>query len=545
MAAASEVDEELRQFTDRPRIVRWLADGSTFVLTRYVLLRLLGFVYFIAFLSALLQAPALLGEHGLLPLRGFLHVVARVYGSSFEGFLRAPSVFWLASSDGAVVAVTALGAALSLAVMAGVTNAGVMLVLWTLQFSLVSVGQIFWGYGWEIQLLETGMLAAVLCPLRTVRPFAGTGAPPIAVVWLFRWLIVRIMLGAGLIKLRGDPCWRELTCLVTHYETQPNPSPLSWVLHQLPPSAHTVGVLFNHVVELGAPWLVLGPRPARRIAGALFVVFQAILIASGNLSFLNWLTIVPALACFDDALLLRFVPASFRARVAALVDEAAARRSSVAHRRTAAAYAILVGVLSFGPLMNLLSSHQAMNTSFDPLRLVNTYGAFGSVNRYRDELVIEGTADDIREDAAAAHWEEYELPCKPGDPNRRPCLVSPYHYRLDWQMWFAAMESPDGGTPDWEPWLAELVSQLLHGDKSSAALLAKDPFPDPARPPRYVRIRLYRYQFTRWGEGRGEKGWWKRRLLTTADRPLGATYMRPMAADDPELAEFLRTFRLR
>jgi hypothetical protein len=103
------------------------------------------------------------------------------------------------------------------------------------------------------------------------------------------------------------------------------------------------------------------------------------------------------------------------------------------------------------------------------------------------------------------------------------------------------MESPDGGTPDWEPWLGELVFQLLHGDKSSAALLAKDPFPDPGRPPRYVRIQLYRYEFTHWGE----PGWWKRRLLTTADRPLGATYMRPMAAGDPELAEFLRAYRLR
>jgi Lipase maturation factor len=536
--SGSDEDQELRGFTDRPWISRWLADGSSFVLTRYVLLRLLGFVYFTAFLVALLQGRALLGEHGLLPMRGFLHLVARASGGAFAGFLRAPSVFWLASGDGALVVVGALGAALSLAVMAGVTNAGVMLILWVLQFSLVSVGQIFWSYGWEIQLLETGMLAAFLCPLRTFRPFAGTGAPPIAVVWLFRWLIVRVMLGAGLIKLRGDPCWRELTCLVTHYETQPNPSPLSWVLHQLPPSAHTVGVLFNHVVELGAPWLVLGPRPARRIAGALFVVFQGVLIASGNLSFLNWLTLVPALACFDDALLLRAVPRAYRERVARVVSDVAARPPSVAHRRTVAAYAVLVGILSFGPVMNLLSSHQAMNTSFDPLRLVNTYGAFGSVNRYRDELVIEGTADDIRDPAVTPRWEEYELPCKPGDPNRRPCLVSPYHYRLDWQMWFAAMESPDGGTPDWEPWLAELVSQLLHGDKSSAALLAKDPFPDPARPPQYVRIQLYRYQFTR-------HAWWKRRLLTTADRPLGATYMRPMAADDPELAEFLRTYRLR
>src|SRR5262249_19729833 len=151
---------------------------------------------------------------------------------------------------------------------------------------------------------------------------AQSGAPPTAVIWLFRWLIVRIMLGAGLIKLRGDPCWRELTCLVTHYETQPNPSPLSWLFHQLPPAAHTARVLFNHLVELGAPLFVFGPRWTRRAAGGLFVSFQLVLIASGNLSFLNWLTIVPALACFDDELLLRAIPRRWRERASAIVRQA-------------------------------------------------------------------------------------------------------------------------------------------------------------------------------------------------------------------------------
>ena len=161
---------------------------------------------------------------------------------------------------------------LSLLVAFGVTNAGVMLVLWMLQTSLCSVGQLFWGYGWEIQLLETGMIAAVLCPMRTFRPFASS--PPRVAIWLLRWLIVRVMLGAGLIKLRGDPCWRELTCLATHYETQPNPSPLSWVLHHTPAWSQSAGVVVNHLVELGAPVLVFGPRRARRAAGCLFVGFQ-------------------------------------------------------------------------------------------------------------------------------------------------------------------------------------------------------------------------------------------------------------------------------
>ncbi len=104
---------------------------------------------------------------------------------------------------------------------------------------------------------------------------------------LFRWLAFRLMFGAGLIKIRGDECWRDLTCLYYHYETQPNPSPLSYHFHHLPNVVHRAGVLFNHLVELIAPFGVFGPRRIRLVSGVLIVTFQVILIASGNLSFLN------------------------------------------------------------------------------------------------------------------------------------------------------------------------------------------------------------------------------------------------------------------
>jgi hypothetical protein len=359
--------------------------------------------------------------------------------------------------------------------------------------------------------------------------------PPESAIWLLRWLVVRVMLGAGLIKLRGDPCWRDLTCLVFHYETQPNPSPVSWVLNGMPPWFHHAGVLVNHFVELVVPWFVLGPRPLRRAAGALFVAFQAMLIVSGNLSFLNWLTIVPALACFDDELFARAIPARSRA---AILERAKDAKPSRGHARLAGAYAFLVAVLSVGPVANMLSPHQQMNMGFEPLELVNTYGAFGSVTRERDEVVIEGTSDEAP--GPATVWKEYELPCKPGDPRRRPCLVSPWHYRLDWQMWFAGMSSIDD-----EPWLAELALKLLRGDRAVAPLLAKDPFPDA--PPRFVRAELFRYEMTSRDARAGTAAtggrapscpecWWRR-------APLGE-YLRPVSKDDPELLAFLRDHRL-
>jgi len=486
-------------------------------LTRFVVLRLLGLVYLFAFLSLALQVLPLLGANGLLPIDDYLPRVAEALGSRGAAAWRLPSVFWLGVSDPALVALAWAGVALSAVVLAGFANALILAALWLLYGSFVHVGQDWYGYGWEIQLLETGFLAIFLCPLLDARPFPKR-PPPTPVVWLFRWLIVRIMLGAGLIKLRGDPCWRDLTCLDFHYETQPIPNPLSPLFHFLPHWVHALGVCFNHATELGAPWLVLGPRRVRYVAGAMMLVFQLLLILSGNLSFLNYLTLVPVLACFDDALLSRVLPARLVARARRAEREAEPSR---AQRVAAFALVAAVAVLSVGPVTNLLSSRQVMNTSFDPFDLVNTYGAFGSVGRHRNEIVFSGTRD--ADPGPDAEWHEYGFPCKPGDPKRRPCIVSPYQPRLAWQLWFAAMS-----TPDRYPWTLHLVWKLLHGDPGLRGLLSRDPFPDA--PPRFVRADLYRYRFA----PLGSDAWWERERL--------GPWLPPLAADDPRLLRFLEGY---
>lgn len=514
----------------RPRAPRLLAalgralqgpgEPATYRLVRFAILRLLGLVYVATFAGAVIQILPLIGHDGLLPADLYLAEARDALGA--DAPWEVPTLFWLDVSDAALRGVSALGLVLGLALLLGVSSGPLLLALWLLQLSVLGVGQRFWAFGWETQLLETTLLAMLLVPWTGWRPLDRHGPPLVGVV-LMRWLALRIMLGAGLIKLRGDPCWHDLSCLDVHFETQPNPHPGSWLFHHAPAWIHQAGVLFNHLAEVILPFFVFGPRRVRYVAGVILVAFQLTLIASGNLSFLNWLTIIPCLACFDDQLLRRLVPARWRGR---FVGPEAAAPASGPLRIAAWSLAAIVAWRSVDVVANLLSPSQSMNRSYDPLHLVNTYGAFGRITRERLELVIEGS--DAREPGPTTVWRAYELPCKPGDPSRRPCLITPYHLRLDWLMWFAALEAGDYGGLAREEWLLHLVAKLLEGDPSVAPLLAVDPFAG-GPPPQSVRIVAYRYHFAEPGDPAG--AWWVR-------EPVGVL-VRPLRADDPELRAFL------
>ncbi len=490
----------------------------TYWLTRFMLLRLLGLVYAVAFLVAINQVVPLIGSNGLLPVGNYLTQVGVALGSAGAGFVRLPSLFWFWHSDTALLTVAWIGLALSIIVVAGYANAPILAVLWFLYMSFVHVGQDWYSYGWEIQLTETGFLTIFLCPLLDMRPFPKR-PPPLAIIILFRWLTFRIMLGSGLIKYRGDKIWRNGTALYYYFETQPIPGPLSRWFHFLPHVALQIGVWFNWLAELIAPWFAFGPRLARHIAGSVIVLFQLAIALSGNLSFLNWLTIIPALACFDDSFWARLLP---RRLVRKAETAAGAAVESKPMITTAWVVAGIVALLSIQPVLNILSPGQVMNSSFDPLDLVNTYGAFGSVGQERTNVVFEGTTDDTT--GGKAHWQPYIYKGLPVLLNQSPPQIAPYQLRLDWQMWFAAM-----GTSEEYPWTYNLVWKLLHNDPGSVSLFAANPF--PIKPPRYIRAVLYKYQFAKSGNPQGL--YWERERI--------GDWLPVLSADDVRLRKFLES----
>jgi Lipase maturation factor len=448
--------------------------------SRFVFERGLALIYLVAFLVAANQFVPLLGDRGLLPVARFTAAVP---------FRSSPSLFYFAQGNAVYQAAAWAGVALALLALSGypqrlgtVAAALVWGLLWLLYLSFVNVGQTFYGFGWETLLLETGFVAIFLGGSAT--------APSMWLIWIYRWLLFRVMFGAGLIKIRGDSCWRDLTCLNYYFETQPIPNPVSWYFHWLPEGVHKAGVAFNHVAELLIPFGYFAPQPFASVAGVITMLFQGVLIVSGNLSWLNWLTVTLCVPVIDDRFL-SWLP----------VSPPALHDPTLAHRGAIYALAAVVAVLSVAPTLNMISASQIMNTSFEPFHLVNTYGAFGSITRQRFEIVIEGT--DEPSVTSSTKWREYEFKGKPGDPSRRPAQIAPYHLRLDWLMWFEAF-APQ---PQHE-WFVVLLQQLLRGDRATLSLFNTNPFPD--HPPRVLRARYYRYWFTTPDERRQTGRWWNR-----------------------------------
>ncbi|GAA5088854.1 lipase maturation factor family protein [Microbacterium yannicii] len=472
-----------------------------FEFARQVLQRGIAALFVVAFVSTINQFRPLLGEHGLLPATELLDWAR----SSQRGRrLLRPTLFRrLRYTDRRLVALCAAGIVVATALVAGIPQLGppwvpmlCFLALWFGYMSITSIGQTFYGFGWEMLLLEAGFLAAFLGSDRQ--------PPPTVVIVLFWWLVFRLEFGAGMIKIRGGREWRDLTALMYHHETQPMPGPLSRQAHLLPAWFHRGEVLGNHFSQLVVPWLLFapllglvvpGPVPAiiGAVAAAIVIATQAWLVLTGNFAWLNWMTIVLAFSAIG-------LPGIGAAHAPAASDPPwVVDGMPVYWLVVTCAVGALYLALSWWPLQNLFARRQLMNASFNRWQLANAYGAFGTVTKQRIEIVVEGTTD---EDPDAATWHEYAFKGKPGEVHRIPRQFAPYHLRLDWLMWFL----PLGHSLD--DWFTAFLVRLLEADAATLRLLAHDPF--AGERPRWVRAVSYRYRFTTREEFRRTRARWVR-----------------------------------
>jgi len=480
-------------------------EPSSYVLSRWVFLRLLGLVYVIAFLSLQGQLLGLIGAHGILPVGNFLQAAQRNFSS--EGYRLFPTLAWISSSDATLKLLCSVGALFGLLVMLGVVTGPALALAWMCYLSLVTVGQDFLSFQWDILLLEAGFLAIFLAPWRPFEPpwRSGVSFVSTTIVWLGRWLLFRLLFLSGAVKLSsGDKTWRNLTALEYHYWTQPLPTPVAWYAAQLPVWFQRMSVVAVFTMELGVPFLIFTPRRFRRLGAGLIVGFQFLIALTGNYCFFNLLTIFLCVLLLDDSFFCRWLPKR-------LIDRLTERTGAERHASLAApAGKVIRAVLA---VLILMVSSSEMLVTFEhgdavpgfasqlvdwqaPFDLVNTYGLFAVMTTSRTEIVVEGSND-------GQTWQGYEFKYKPGDCARRPPWVAPYQPRLDWQMWFAAL-----GTYPENPWFRNFMIRLLQGTPEVTELLASNPFPNG--PPRYVRAVAYDYHFTDFTVRRATGDWWQR-----------------------------------
>ena len=473
----------------------------TYFVTRQWFLRALGAIFLIAFVSLWVQIDGLIGSNGILPVREFLSAAREHLGA--RAALVLPTLCWWNSSDAFLHLLCGAGAVMSLLVIAGLVPALALFCAFVCYLSLVIAGQTFLSFQWDILLLETGFLAIFFAPWAW-RLTACDEAPLSRVgLFLLKLLLFKLMFMSGVVKLTsGDDSWWNLTAMNYHYETQPLPTVLGWWAHQSPVWLKQFSTAFVLFAEILVPFLIWMPRRPRLIGCALLIGLQVMILLTGNYAFFNLLTIALCLLLIDDS-----TWRSLARHTAPAREGSAVPRWSVSAAKIAAIVVLVVTLplnswLMFSALKPEAAPPRplaALASLLQPFHIVNGYGLFRVMTKTRPEIVVEGSADGI-------DWSPYEFRWKPGDVDQAPRWVAPHQPRLDWQMWFAAL-----GSPRQNPWFLRFAEQLLRGRAEVAALLQRNPFPD--KPPRYLRARLYQYEFTTQREDGGTSPWWKRREL--------------------------------
>jgi len=475
----------------------------TYLWARRWFLRTLGVIYLIAFVSLWVQVDGLIGSNGISPINHFLSAVHEQLGGRAYSLL--PTLCWFNSSNAFLHFLCASGVVSSLLLIAGVVPVVSLIALFVFYLSLTIAGQAFLSFQWDILLLETGFLAIFLAPWQ-IWPKRGR-EPPVsrAALFLLKLLLFKLLVMSGVVKLTsGDDSWgwldhsfhwSALTALDYHYWSQPLPTVFGWWADKSPEWFKHFSVAFCLAVEIIAPFFIWAPRRPRLIAAGLIVFLQIAIAVTGNYCFFNLLTIALCLLLIDDGTIGR--------EYEAVRD----RRYSYGLSIYGAIAVIILTVpinawlifTAFKPDAPWPRPLAAVYGRAEAFRIVNGYGLFRVMTKDRGEIVIEGSADGI-------DWLPYEFKWKPGDVKRAPRWCAPHQPRVDWQMWFAAL-----GTPQQNPWFGGLIVRLLQGSRDVSRLLARNPFPD--QPPRYIRASFYRYRFTTLEEHRQSGAWWKRQEL--------------------------------
>lgn len=449
------------------------------------------------------------GANGILPIKDYL---SRVH-SSYEAlaYQMLPTIFWINSSDAMIVGVCIAGIVLSVMVVLGIMTAPSLVALAFLYMSFNNACGEFMAFQSDSLIIEATACALFMVPWCWVETPMGKGEasssePSLLALLPTRFLLFRLMFAAGLVKLlSGDPHWQDLTAMSYHHETQPIPTPLAWFLHHLPMWAHQSATIFTFIAELIVPPLYFFGRTPRLIAAVVTTMLHLGIIASGNYTFLNYLTIAMCIPLVDDSIWLKVFPIVLMDKLRSSLKGVAKFGPRFIETKTvvltaASSIFLVIGLGQFleglGMECILPGPWTALLSTLAPYRIFNSYGMFAVMTTSRPEIVFEGSDD-------GKDWKEYVFKYKVDDPYKAPPIIAPHTPRLDWRLWFAAMRNSDEN-----PYVFSIARLLLKGDPTLLHAFRRVPFAE--KPPRFVRALVYDYHFSDSADLFSNSQWWRR-----------------------------------
>ena len=456
-------------------------------LVSWMFLRGLAAIYFAAFASMFVQIEGLIGANGILPVQSKLSEISQwLPGNNYLVF---PTLFWFDASDLVLTSVCYVGMAAAVMLLLNVANSAALIICYFLYLSIALAGQDFTAFQWDGLLLETGFLAIFL-------PWGSK-----FIVFLYRLLIVRFMLMGGIVKLAsGDPSWVDLTALNYHYLTQPLPSPLAYYAYYLPQWFNQICVAGVLAIEIIVPFFVFLTRRFRLVTAWSFIILQCSIILTGNYNFFNLLTILLCLFLFDDRDFEYRMPAKLVTNIR-MIKATPGKFANI----IAGVWLSLV-LLTCATHIWLFNSQQKLPTLLTSLArytstfaVINNYGPFAIMTTERLEIIVQGSNDGVE-------WKTYKFKYKPVDLDRHLSWNIPHQPRLDWQMWFAALQPPTKSS-----WFEKFIVRLREGSPQVVSLMGVNPFPN--KPPRYVRAQLYLYSYSTYDQRKKMGDIWQRKYL--------------------------------
>jgi len=497
------------------------------LIPRWLFLRCLGGIYFSAFYSLLFQIRGLIGPDGVLPATQYLRAVQHSFPTARYWF--APTLLWLSSGNGMLMALCWIGIVASVAAFLNFWPRLSFFMCLTCYLSFVAAAGDFSGYQSDGMLLEAGFLALFFSPSGLMPGWGAHSPPSRASLFLLQWEWFRIYFESGMVKLlSGDPEWRHLTAMDEYYQNGPLPTWIGWYMEHLPHWFHVSTAAATLVMELAIVFLLFFPRRVRLICFLIVTPWEIVVILTANYTFLNYLVLSLGFLLLDDRFLLQFVPLRFRPAAGVPEEEPYAESEGpvslfnspepedeppLEHRKpshfaairmaVAAVMLTWVGYVTTVEMIRMPFPEAPLPTTpvrmLEPFRIANQYGLFAIMTRGRYEIEFQGSDDGVT-------WTAYPFRYKPQALNEAPGIYAPYQPRFDWNLWFASLG-------DWQQnTLVPLTEErLLTNSRDVLALFRGNPF--AAEPPKYVRAMLWQYWFTSMREKRETGNWWRRQLL--------------------------------